>query len=277
MKITKVINNNAISSLDAQGREIIVMGKGIGFQKKVGDQIAEDKIEKIFHLSDEQQSKFEKIAKEIPYEYMKLADAIIEQAAGYLGKKMSKSIFLTLTDHLNYAIERQKQGIIFHNALLWEIKKYYPREFVAGQRSLDLIKVQTGVELCEDEAGFFALHFLNAEMDGNMSDAIRMPEMIKDILNIVRYTMMIDFDEESLSYERFVTHLKFFIQRAIANKFYDSESEAEAFQSLVVTCAEEYACARKIKAYMEQHVDYEVSDEEILYLTMHIHRLNRAV
>ena len=47
MQIIKVINNNVISSEDDKGKEIIVMGKGIGFGKKAGEEIDETKIESI--------------------------------------------------------------------------------------------------------------------------------------------------------------------------------------------------------------------------------------
>lgn len=275
LNIVRAINNNVVGSLDDKGREIIVMGKGIGFQKKTGDTLDEELIEKVFHLPDESQNQFEQLIKEIPYEHMKLASEIIAYVSEHLGKKLSKSIYITLTDHLNCAIERKKQGFEFQNALLWEIKKYYGREYEAGVKALQMVKESTGVELPEDEAGFLALHILNAEVDGNIQDSMSMPGMVKDILNIVKYKLNIEIDDECLAYDRFITHLKFFIQRAVTKKYYASEDEPEAFREFIKKCPEEYACAKKIRAYIHEKTEYDVSDEELLYLTMHIYRLKR--
>jgi beta-glucoside operon transcriptional antiterminator len=280
MEIVKIINNNVVSSMDAKGRETIVMGKGIGFGKKPGDTFDEGLVEKIFHLPDESKSQFEQLVADIPYEHTKLASDIIAFANEYLGKKLSKGIYITLTEHLNYAIERQKKGIVFQNALLWEIKRFYTKEFEVGIRALEMIRETTGLEFAEDEAASLALHILNAEVDGiNISDAMSMPGMIKDILNIVRYTMNMDIDEKTIAYERFMTHLKFFIQRAITRQYYNADniSEADEFRSFIEKSPKEYTAAVRIKSYMMAKMDYEVSEDEILYLTMHIRRVCSAV
>jgi beta-glucoside operon transcriptional antiterminator len=280
MEIVKIINNNVVSSMDAKGRETIVMGKGIGFGKKPGDTFDEGLVEKIFHLPDESKSQFEQLVADIPYEHTKLASDIIAFANEYLGKKLSKGIYITLTEHLNYAIERQKKGIVFQNALLWEIKRFYTKEFEVGIRALEMIRETTGLEFAEDEAASLALHILNAEVDGiNISDAMSMPGMIKDILNIVRYTMNMDIDEKTIAYERFMTHLKFFIQRALTRQYYNADniSEADEFRSFIEKSPKEYTAAVRIKSYMMAKMDYEVSEDEILYLTMHIRRVCSAV
>ena len=210
MKIAKIMNNNVVSALDEGNREIIVLGKGIGFQKHNGDLIDEVKVEKIFRLSEPARSKFEKLVEEIPYEYVSYTDEIVREATETLGMELNKNIYITLTDHLHFAIERYRRNITFQNALLWEIKRFYSREYEVGLKAVELLKEREGVALSVDEAAFIALHIVNAEMDINLSRTLSVPGMIKDLLNIVRYTFHVDLDEESLSYERFVTHLKFF-------------------------------------------------------------------
>ncbi len=112
MKVLKVINNNVISSMDESNKEVVVMGKGIGFQKKTGDQIEQEKIEKIFHLSAENRTQFEMLVADMPYDHMYLAKEIIQYASQSLKTKLNKNIYITLTDHLNFAIERKKQGSV---------------------------------------------------------------------------------------------------------------------------------------------------------------------
>lgn len=209
MKIVKIMNNNVVDALDEREREIIVLGKWIGFQKHAEDLVEESRIEKIFRLPEQSKSQFEKLVEEIPYEYVKYTDEIVRESTEILGKKLNKNIYITLTDHLHFAIERYRQNIHFQNALLWEVKKFYSREYEIGLKALELLKKKEGVELSVDEAAFIALHIVNAEMDGNMTQTLGMPGMLKDMVNIVRYTFQVELDEDSLSYERFVTHLKF--------------------------------------------------------------------
>lgn len=274
MEILKVINNNVVSSLDENGKEVVVMGKGIGFQKKTGNTIDEDKIEKIFCLPSEKTSQFEDLVEDMPYEHIVLAKEIIQYARKTLDRHLNKNIYITLTDHLNFAIERQKAGTVFQNALLWEIKKFYNKEYEIGLKAIDMVKDELGIELSEDEAGFMALHFVNAEMDGDIRQTTGLPAMIKDIVNIVRYHFGIDIDESTLSFERFVTHLKFFLQRVVKGECYEVE-DSEFNESIKRRYKSEYACAGKIKDYMEKKVDYAISDEELTYLTLHISRVIR--
>ncbi|MCI6783423.1 MAG: PRD domain-containing protein [Lachnospiraceae bacterium] len=272
MQIIKVINNNVISSEDDKGKEIVVMGKGIGFGKKAGEEIDETKIEKIFSLPDESTSQFMQVVKDMPYEYIRTAELVIAYARETLGYHLNKNIYVTLTDHLGYAIERKRQGIVVANELFWEMKKFYNAEFQVGLKALDIVKQELDVELPEDEAGFIAMHLVNAQMGGQMNQSRNMPAMIKDILNIVRYTFQVELDEKSLSYERFVTHLRFFVQRVISRE--DSERNDEEFDQLIADrFPRSYECAQKIKSYMKKKLDYEVSDVEISYLAVHIHRV----
>lgn len=272
MQIIKVINNNVISSEDNKGKEIVVMGKGIGFGKKAGEEIEETKIEKVFSLPDESTSQFMQVVKDMPYEYIRTAELVIAYARETLGYHLSKNIYVTLTDHLGYAIERKRQGIVVANELSWEMKKFYNAEFQVGLKALDIVKQELDVELPEDEAGFIAIHLVNAQMGGQMNQSRNMPAMIKDILNIVRYTFQVELDEKSLSYERFVTHLRFFVQRVISRE--DSERNDEEFDQLIADrFPRSYECAQKIKSYMKKKLDYEVSDVEISYLAVHIHRV----
>ena len=140
MKILKIINNNVVSACDEKGKEIVVMGKGLGFGKKSGDILDELKIEKKFSMPDESVTRLEELLRDIPYEYIQTANKIIAMAKEKYGMKLSKIIYITLTDHLNFAITRLKKGIVVENALLWEIKRFYQREFEAGKSALEIVK-----------------------------------------------------------------------------------------------------------------------------------------
>ncbi len=275
MLAKKVINNNAVYSEDELGREIIAVGKGVGFQVKTGEELNREKIERIFRFTPERNSQFAQLVAEMPYEHIQLAEEIISLARTSLQRHLNKNIYITLTDHLNFAIERHRKGIYFQNALLWEIKRFYRGEFQIGLEALELVKERSGVSLPEDEAGFIALHIVNAEMDGDMPQTANMPAIIKGMLNIVRYQFQLNLRDDTLAYERFVTHLKFFLQRAVQKKLYETEDD-DFNKNIWKKYPEAYECATKIQAYVAQQIEYEPSNEEVTYLTVHIERVVKS-
>lgn len=274
MHILKVINNNVVSSVNEKGKEIIVMGKGVGFQKKRGEYIDDNRVEKIFFLPEASTSQFAELVKDMPYEHIQLAEEIIEHAKEEIPHKLNKNIYITLTDHLNYAIERKEQGIEIENAFLWEIKKYYHLEYQVGEEALVMVKEKLGVELTEHEAAFLALHFVNAEMDAKMSQSGYMPGMIRDIIGIIEDNFGEKLDEDSLAYERLVTHLKFFLQRIIKRETYQ-EQDDRFIESILEHCRVEYPCALQIRTYIKEKLGYDTSDEELVYLALHIRRVSK--
>lgn len=272
MIITKVINNNVVSSLDEQNNEIVVMGRGVGFQKATEDEIDESLIEKIFSLTGQTTNQFKQLIESIPYEHIRVANEIISYAKRSLNKRLNDNVYVALTDHLSYAITRQKSGVKFKNALLWEIKRFYNHEFLIGKEALGIVKRRLDIELSEDEAGFIALHIVNAELDTDMEQSLAMTKMIQDILNIVKYHFNITLDENSLAYERFLTHLKFFLQRAVSNEFYQTDDMGFC-RMIQKQYQGSYECVLKIKEYMNSKLEYDISEEEITYLTIHIKRV----
>ena len=274
MVIVKTVNNNVVISQNpVSGEELVLIGRGIGFQKKTGDEIDESKIQKQFHPAHHKNSdQYMALLEKIPFEYMRVADDIIAYAKCSLGKPLDEKIQVSLTDHLAFAIDRAKQGIVFKNALLWEIKRFYNHEFLIGKEAVAMVRQRLEVELSEDEAGFFALHIVNAVLDMDMGKSIQMTGMIEDIIKIVRYHFQIAMNDDSLTYERFLTHLKFFVQRAVTGRYYRTE-DMELFMMVTKKYPQAYECALKICDYVEQKLHYRITEEELLYLTVHIERI----
>ena len=153
MIIKKIFNNNSILALDSDKREVVVMGCGIGFKKNVGDSIDKEKIEKTFILKEKETSeKFKMILEDIPKEIIYVSYDIIEYAKSILNTDLSEYIYITLTDHINNAISLYKEGINLSNVILWEVKKFYPKEFEVSLKALEFIKDELKVILPEDEA-----------------------------------------------------------------------------------------------------------------------------
>ena len=78
MKIIKIFNNNIVAALSKEYGEIIVTGSGIGFQKRAGDVLDENKIEKTYLFHDKFKSRLEQTLAEVPIEYFEMADTIIK-------------------------------------------------------------------------------------------------------------------------------------------------------------------------------------------------------
>ncbi|MED1481241.1 BglG family transcription antiterminator LicT [Bacillus altitudinis] len=273
MIISKVINNNVVSAYDDEQHELVIMGRGIAFQKKSGDPIDEERIEKVFSIQNKDISeKFKTLLYDIPIEYMQVCEAIIDHARTTLNKNLNDSIYVTLTDHITFAIERHQKGMDIKNALLWEIKRLYKEEFMCGVEAIRIIQDKLNIHLPEDEAGFIAMHIVNAELNEEMPNVIQITKLIQDILNIVKYHFQIDLDEESLNYFRFVTHLKFFGQRLFNETQMENQNE---FLYAVVkeknTAA--FQCAEKINDYVQKEYNRSLIEDEMLYLTLHIDRV----
>ena len=276
MRIEKVINNNIVSAFDDTGREIVVMGRGLGFGVRPGQPVNEDKIEKEFRIkSRDTADQLKELLADMPLERAQISADIISYAKSSLNLKLNQSIYVTLTDHINFAIDRFEKGINLQNALLWDIKRFYPREFNLGLYALRLIKERLDVELPEDEAGYIALHFVNAEYGTNIKDAFRFPNQLKDILQITSDELGIVLDERTLHYERFVTHLKFLLQRVYRRELLPNE-ENELAELMRTKYPKEYACSCKIAEYIEKNADCKLSGEEVMYLAIHIRRVTMA-
>ena len=275
--IEKVINNNIISAYEKSGAEVIVMGRGIGFKKKQGEVVPADQISKIFRIKSRTLTEqFKELLANMPLERVRISDEIISHAKDHLKLKLNQSIYVTLTDHINFAIERVSQGIEPQNALLWEIKRFYPQEFQLGIYASELIHDRLGILLPEDEAGFIALHFVNAEYGTDIRDAVKFPDQMQAIVDIVEHDLGIMLDESSLHYERFVTHIKFLIQRIYRKELLSSE-DRELSLMMQRKYPREYQCSVKVAEYIMKATGSRLSEEEIMYLSVHIRRVSTIV
>ena len=164
MTIYKILNNNLILSKDKQGHEIIVKGCGIAFQKKKGQQVDETLIEKIFTAETAQiRKEIQGYFASIPEKYLDFVEAYVNEVKEKQGLELNDSIYFSLSDHIMGAISRLNQGIQIQNMLLLDIKQLYHKEYEIGLELLKRVNQTFQVNLVVDEAGFFALHFVNAE------------------------------------------------------------------------------------------------------------------
>lgn len=260
-------------SVDEAGNEIIVKGKGISYNKKNGDTIDEAKIDKIFVLdSQEANRRYQEILIHIPDDCINACEKMIEVIKETIDKDVSDKIYVTLTDHIFNLLERVKMGIVFDNALLWDVKRLYKDEYQVGLKIVDMIRDQFDIKIHDDEAGFIALHIVNAEINCDFRDVIEVTGMIEDVYEIVESYFDLDIDKDSLEYTRFIMHLRVFFERILNKKNISYERSQKLLQSLKEEYSEQYRCTKKILNYVSMKYDTPL-EGEVLYLLIHIIKL----
>ena len=274
MKIRRILTNNAVVILDEKGKEQIVCGKGIAFSKRSGDEIDIRLIDRTFILAPDSalQKQLEQLLTDIPLEYVELANEIIKMARLVMNRPLSDSLIISLGDHLYEAVCRFREGLNISNGLAWEIRRIYHREHEVEVLALDMIEKKQGIRLPQDEAAYIAMHIVNAEFDNStMEETFRRTKLIGDITRIIRMFFGIELDEDSGYYYRFVTHLNYFVCRVIRGEQYTDDTDQELTGIIFETYKSAYQCAEKISDFVADKLDYHISDEEKMYITIHIH------
>lgn len=273
VKIVRVLNTNAVVSSDQEGRELIITGAGIRFKKKKGENLDEALADKTYYLESVDDSRrLQEVVKEISEEYLEIVSRIVKTAREE-GLKVRDSLYVTLTDHINSAVDRYRENIALKNMMKLEIRKFYPKEYEIGLRAVQWIQEQNDENLGEDEAAFIAMHIVSAELgSGSNVDVNKITKLINAVLQIVRIHFKIEFNEKSISYERFLTHLKFFATRVFDNTIYQ-DSMQEIYKVLIEENEYAYSGVRKIVEYIEKQYSYKLTIDERLYLLIHIKRI----
>ena len=277
MKVIKVINNNNLCVLDDNGREQIVSGKGIGFGKKYGDLVDPSQIQKTYLITDsELQKKMISLLKEIPSEYMVFTNDMVEHIKNVYPSKLNESLLVTLSDHIAFAIERKKNGIEFTNPLLDSIRESYPQELSLGEYCVKQMQERLGITMSKEEAGFIAMHIINARLDIKMSDVYDITKMINGCVEMAEYHYKEKFNKDSVSYERFLTHLKYLAQRLFQNKPLPQKlSDDAVFVAMIKkTCNRHYKGALCIQEYIQKTYKKDINDDELITLAIHLKKIS---
>ena len=273
ISIKKVLNSSVVL-VEENGKEMIALGKGIGFGQKAGDEISGDKVDKIFlPFEEKKSSQLLELVEEIHIEFFEITRTIVFEAEKGLDKKLNPGVYLTLTDHLHFAVERAQKGVNIANRLYWEIKIYYPKEFQIGKYALTLLNEQYGIDLPKEEASNIAFHLINAQSEDPDSGAgFKYAKMIGGIVNLVRYSLQKDIDTNSIHYARFITHVRFFVERYYSDALLD-DGEEEFYNQMWILYPSAMESAAKIKDYIEKVYHKTIPNDEVVYLGVHINRL----
>lgn len=272
-RIKKVLNSSVVILEDGRQSEMILLQKGVGYGSKPGQEVEIMPTGRIFRPEHKELEMLEELLEQIEPVYLEAASLIVEYAQAVLGVKLNPHVYLALTDHLHFAVERQKQNLNVVNRVFWEIKSFYPREFRVGEYGLKVIKSVCKIVLPPEEAANIAFHIINAQSADNKNyDVGAAAKIEKQVLQIVLLNLSGPVDKDSIHYSRFMTHLQFFVQRLVSKSLL-TDTDPDLYSGLCRRYPQAMVIASKVRTFLESNTHYLIPDEEVCYLGIHIQRL----
>lgn len=273
MKIKKVLNQNAVLVLD-EGQEKVAVGKGVGFNKTKNDVLSRQLVERMFVMEPEGLKKLQVLLSQIEDKYFLASEEIIQHAETVLGEKLNEHINIGLSDHIAFAAENIQNNIIVRNKLLSEIEILYSEEFAIAQWAVEYLTQTLEIPFSYDEAGYIAIHIHSARSGRtDNSKSIREVTIVSEIIHLIEQELAIDIhdDKNSPSYSRLVNHLRLFIHRFQQNQY--AVLDEEILEVVKKKYAESYEISKKVQVLLMRNFHYQVPNEELGYLSIHIERL----
>ncbi|EHS8008966.1 PRD domain-containing protein [Enterococcus faecalis] len=273
MKIKKVLNQNAVLVLD-EGQEKVAVGKGVGFNKTKNDVLSRQLVERMFVMEPEGLKKLQVLLSQIEDKYFLASEEIIQHAETVLGEKLNEHINIGLSDHIAFAAENIQNNIIVRNKLLSEIEILYSEEFAIAQWAVEYLTQTLEIPFSYDEAGYIAIHIHSARSGRtDNSKSIREVTIVSEIIHLIEQELAIDIHDDinSLSYSRLVNHLRLFIHRFQQNQY--AVLDEEILEVVKKKYAESYEISKKVQVLLMRNFHYQVPNEELGYLSIHIERL----
>lgn len=272
--IEKVLNNNVIIARQEK-KEVILIGRGIGFGQKKGGLIEKEQIEKMFIMKDQiEQKQYRQLVKNVDEDILKTMIQVVEIIQEQTGEILNEHIHVVLTDHLLFAIQRLNSGMLIRNPFLMETKTLYPSQFRIAGNVAKLIEQKLDVQLPEEEIGFIALHIHSAVGNREVGEIASYTDLIAQLVFFIENQLGFSIDKESIDYMRLIRHLRFTIERVMRGEEVTGPKRIK--ELLVTEYPNEYNLAWKLIKIMQQKLQKEVYDAEAVYLTLHLQRLKMS-
>lgn len=269
MIISRVFNNNAVAVQTDDNQDAVLIGSGIGFGKKAGEQAEAGRAEKIYYIQSDMQTKFLKFLGNTDETYLNIADAILKHASE-IGLKIAPQVIVALTEHISFAVQRFHDGVHLPNLMLSEIQAYYPQEYEVGVWGVDLINSTLHESLDKDEAGYIAMHVINGAENMDVKHTVETLEFVKGTINCIEQSYSIKIDMNRFETQRLITHLKFLSQRVFLSKTLDSDTTKDMYQFLIENHPEHSKFVDLYRGYVKERFGYSLSEQELVYILIHI-------
>ncbi|MBT1170863.1 PRD domain-containing protein [Bifidobacterium sp. SO4] len=274
MEILRVFNNNVVLAKGADGGEVILTGRGLGFQAKPGQTVDESKVVRTFVPADGRDpDHLAQMLSDIDPETIRTVVGAMQEAG--LGERelASTTLVLALSDHIAGAIARQRRGIEVTYPLVGEVRNLYPREYEQGRALLAAINRGLDTPLPDGEETSLAMHLVNAGFStGDLTYTYTMTGVIQQMLDIIEHSYGITLDRESVNVGRFITHLRYLFIRIHQNRQL-SDEPVPIVDAIRTAYPEAMRCAATIRRLLELRLDADISEDEVAYLAMHVARV----
>ena len=273
----KVLNNNVVISIDDAGQERVLMGRGLGFQLQPTDTIDPAKVEKTFVLdkgSDGEHAR--QLLTDVPYPVIEAVMSSIDEAERTLGRTLGRRLTMAVIDHIQFVLERLANGIQIPTTAMPELRVLHAQEFDAATAMAKSISAQLNTELPAEEAVFLTMHLLNATRDEPNGTAALLFRRVQHVVGTVERGLGVTLDTASADYARFILHVQFLLQRLVAKSMLRG-SDTSFFEFAKLSYPRSYAIANDVKSYVTAATGSDLTDEELLYVIVHVERLANQV
>ncbi len=271
--IQKVFNNNVLL-VTHKKKEKILFGNGLGFGRHLGDILSDDtKIDKIFSLDDKTNfNNFKELVTTIDDELIGLCEEIIFMISKELNEELNEKIHISLTDHIAFTLKRLKQKDEIENPFLIETETLYKREFEIAKKAVSMLEKKMNITIPDGEIGFITLHIHSARNNGKLSNTIKYTFLSNSIIELIEDSLDLQIDTRSIDYVRFITHIRFAIERLLNN----TPIKNELFNIIKEQYNESYFLAEKVCKLIEEQMNITVVENEVAYIAVHIEKFRSA-
>ncbi|MDU4938090.1 MAG: PRD domain-containing protein [Clostridium sp.] len=272
--VTKVFNNNIIL-VNSEDHEKILFAKGIGFGKKPGYVIPKGiKVDKIFTIADSDNiENLNTMIEKVDNDFFVVCEEAIYEISEKINQELNESIHIGLIDHLFFAIKRLKNNEEIENPFLVEIETLYSKEYMLADMVAKKVGAYCNVDIPDGEIAFIALHIHSAINNGKISNTLKNSYLGSTIVEHVEDRLNIEIDRKSLDYARFLTHIKFAIQRIMENIHINNELT----KIIKSSYKESFSIAEEVAEIIEDELGIKVMEDEVTFLTIHIERFRMSI
>ena len=270
MRVVKKINNNVAICVDNNHHELVAFGNGIGFPKTPYELKDLSKIKRTFYGLN---AAYFNLLNEIPEDIFEISAKIIDFAKVKIDKEFNPNIVFTLADHIHFAIERYKKNVKIKIPLEYDLQCFYENEMYVAEKAINYINKVKNIHLNKNEAVGIALHFINAEnIQKDKQEEYDDDKIIASITEIIETDFNIQINRKGFNYSRFISHLHYLLKRKNEKMSLNSENK-KLFESMKEEFKDSYECVSHIAEYFKTTLQWNPSEEELLYLMLHINRL----
>lgn len=273
-RVRKALNHNTLIAISMENnQEYLVIGKGIGFGKKVSErfEIPENIECSVYSLQEQtERGKAMELIKGIEPVYLEIAGKVLAKSEEVFGK-IDKRILFPMADHIAFAVQRIRANEQISNPLTDDIRALFHMEYKTAECVKDILWEMLQVEIDEHEIGYIALHIHSAIEDENVALSMQIAMAVRECIRMIEEETGQTIDVMSLSYNRLMNHIRYMVARSIKGE----KLKLNMNDYMSVKFPKSFWMATEVCKQLEKqlHRNSPLDEVEIGYLAMHIERV----